>query len=51
VTTRFSFHVVLVARRIPGRVPCYEEAREHVAALLRRRGMERALGEYVRSLL
>jgi peptidyl-prolyl cis-trans isomerase C len=51
VTTRFGFHVVLVARRIPGRVLPYEEARAGVAALLRRRGMERALGEYVRGLV
>jgi peptidyl-prolyl cis-trans isomerase C len=50
VTTRFGFHVVFVARRIPGRVPSYEEARAAVAALLRRRSMERALGEYVRGL-
>jgi peptidyl-prolyl cis-trans isomerase C len=50
VTTRFGFHVVLVARRIPGRVLPYETARPQVAALLRRLGMERALGEYVRSL-
>ena len=50
VATRFGFHVVLVARRIPGRVVPYEQARAEVAALLRQRGMERALGEYVRSL-
>lgn len=50
VTTRFGFHVLLVSRRIPGRVLPYEEARGQVAALLRRRGMERALGEYVRGL-
>jgi peptidyl-prolyl cis-trans isomerase C len=50
VSTRFGFHVVLVARRIPGRVVPYEQARAEVAALLRKRGMERALGEYVRSL-
>lgn len=50
VPTRFGFHVVLVARRIPGRVVAYEEARGEVAAFLRERGTERALGEYVRSL-
>jgi peptidyl-prolyl cis-trans isomerase C len=50
VTTRFGFHVVLIARRIPGRVLPYEEARGEVAAFLRRRGTERALGEYVRRL-
>ena len=50
VSTRFGFHVVLVARRIPGRVVPYEQSRAEVAALLRQRGMERALGEYVRSL-
>ena len=50
VTTRFGFHVVLVARRIPGRVLPYEEARAEVVALLRRRGLERAIGEYVREL-
>jgi peptidyl-prolyl cis-trans isomerase C len=48
--TRFGFHVVLVARRIPGRVIPYEAARQEVAELLRRRGLERALEEYVRSL-
>jgi peptidyl-prolyl cis-trans isomerase C len=50
VTTRFGFHVVLVARRIPGRVVPYGEARAEVAALLRQRGIERAIGEYVRAL-
>ena len=50
VATRFGFHVVLVARRIPGRVLPYEEARNGIAAFLRERGAERALGEYVRSL-
>jgi len=50
VTTRFGFHVVLVARRIPGRVLPYEKAREQVATFLRQRGTERAIGEYVRRL-
>jgi len=50
VATRFGFHVVLVARRIPGRVLPYEEARNGIAAFLRERGAERALGEYVRGL-
>jgi len=50
VSTRFGFHVVLVARRIPGRVVPYEQAKEEVAAVLRRLGEERALGEYVRRL-
>lgn len=50
VTTRFGFHVVAVARRIPGRLLPYEEARGEVTALLRRRGTERAIGEYVRAL-
>ena len=50
VSTRFGFHVVLVARRIPGRVLPYEEAKAQVAAVLRRLGEERALGEYVRGL-
>jgi len=50
VSTRFGFHVVLVARRIPGQVLPYEEARTQVAALLRRLGEERAIGEYVRRL-
>ena len=50
VTTRFGFHVVLVARRVPGCVLPYEHAREQVAAFLRRRGAERAIGEYVRGL-
>jgi peptidyl-prolyl cis-trans isomerase C len=51
VATRFGFHVVQVARRIPGRVLPYEEAREGVAAFLRQRGTERAIGEYVRALM
>lgn len=50
VTTRFGFHVVLVARRIPGKRLPYEAAKDEVAAFLRRRGTERALGEYVRGL-
>jgi peptidyl-prolyl cis-trans isomerase C len=50
VATRFGFHVVLVARRIPGRVLPYEEAKAQVAAVLRRLGEERAIGEYVRRL-
>lgn len=50
VTSRFGFHVVLVARRIPGRLLPYEEARPEVAVILRRLGEERALGEYVRRL-
>jgi peptidyl-prolyl cis-trans isomerase C len=50
VTTRFGFHVVYVARRIPGKLLPYEAAKREVAAFLRRRGTERALGEYVRGL-
>jgi peptidyl-prolyl cis-trans isomerase C len=50
VTTRFGFHVVLVARRIPGRVLPYENACAGVAAFLRGRSAERAIGEYVRRL-
>jgi peptidyl-prolyl cis-trans isomerase C len=50
VATRFGFHVVQVARRIPGRVLGYEEARAQVASTLRERNAERALVEYVRSL-
>jgi len=50
VATRFGFHVVLVARRIPGRVLPYEAARAQVRSVLRRLGEERAIGEYVRAL-
>lgn len=50
VTTRFGFHVVLVARRVPGRTLPYEEARPGVAALLRQGALERTLREYVRGL-
>ncbi len=50
VATRFGFHVVLVARRIPGRLLPFEEAREQVRAYLGQRATERALGEYVRGL-
>ena len=50
VTTRFGFHVVLVARRIPGKLLPYDEAKPQVAVVLARLAEERALGEYVRSL-
>jgi len=50
VTTRFGFHVVMVARRIPGERLPYAKAKREVAAFLRRRGTERAIGEYVRGL-
>jgi peptidyl-prolyl cis-trans isomerase C len=50
VATRFGFHVVQVARRIPGRVLPFEEARGQVAACLRERNAERAIGEYLRNL-
>lgn len=50
VSTRFGFHVVQVARRIPGKRLPYEEAKAQVAAVLRRLGEERAIGEYVRRL-
>lgn len=50
VSTRFGFHVVRVARRIPGRVLPYGEAQPQIAAFLRQKGLERALGEYVRGL-
>lgn len=50
VTTRFGFHVVLIARRIPGRPVPYQEARGELAVFLRRLGTERAIGEYVRGL-
>jgi len=50
VATRFGFHVVLVARRLPGRTLPYEEARAQVRSVLRRLGEERAVGEYVRGL-
>jgi peptidyl-prolyl cis-trans isomerase C len=50
VTTRFGFHVVLVARRIPGRVLPYAEARPEVAQALRRLGAERAIAQYVTRL-
>jgi peptidyl-prolyl cis-trans isomerase C len=50
VATRFGFHVVLVARRIPGRVLPYEAVRDQAARELRRLATERAIGEYVRRL-
>jgi len=50
VTSRFGFHVVLVPRRIPGRVLPYEEARAEVAQALRRLGAERAIAQYVTRL-
>jgi peptidyl-prolyl cis-trans isomerase C len=50
VASRFGFHVVLVARRIPGRALPYEEAKAQVAAVLRRLGAERAIAQYVTAL-
>jgi peptidyl-prolyl cis-trans isomerase C len=50
VTTRFGFHVVLVPRRIPGRVVPYEAVRDEVRAIVGRLAEERAIGEYVRRL-
>ena len=50
VTTRLGFHVVLVARRIPGRLLPYEEAKPEVAVILRRLGEERAIAQYVTAL-
>jgi peptidyl-prolyl cis-trans isomerase C len=50
VSTRFGFHVVLVERRIAGRVPSYDEARDKVASALGALAQERELGEYVRAL-
>ncbi len=51
VATRFGFHVVLVARRIPGRLRPYEEVKAGLAAWLRDRAAERDIGEYVRAQL
>lgn len=50
VATRFGFHVVLIARRIPGRTLPYAEAEPQVRAALCRLAEERQLGEYVRRL-
>ena len=50
VTTRFGFHVVLVSRRIPGRIAPYEAVRDEVRAVVSRLAEERAIGEYVRRL-
>lgn len=50
LTTRYGFHVVLVARRIPGRVRPYEDVREEVAAYLSRLNAERAIAQYVTAL-
>lgn len=50
VATRFGFHVVHVARRIPGQVLPYAQARPEALKALRRLGEERAIGEYVRRL-
>jgi len=49
-SSRFGFHVLLVARRIAGRLLPYEAARPQVEAMLAQLGAERALGEYVRAL-
>ena len=50
VASRFGFHVVLVARRIPGRALPYGEAKAEVAQALRRLGAERAIAQYVTAL-
>jgi len=50
VSTRFGFHVVLVSRRIPGRLVPYEVVRDEVRAVVGRLAEERAIGEYVRRL-
>jgi peptidyl-prolyl cis-trans isomerase C len=50
VTTRYGFHVVLVARRIAGRTVPFEEARAGIEAFLRERSTERAVAQYLQIL-
>lgn len=50
VDTRHGFHVVRVARRLPGRLLPFEAARERIAAQLRSRSTTRALAQYVQVL-
>jgi peptidyl-prolyl cis-trans isomerase C len=50
VSTRHGFHVVLVARRIPGRAVPFEEAHAQVARMLEERSLAVAMRQYLARL-
>lgn len=50
VRTRYGFHVVKVARRIPGRPLEFESVRGDIASMLRDRVQGKAMEQYVRIL-
>lgn len=50
VKTRFGFHVVLVSRRIPGRLIPFDAVRERIAGHLRDRSQAAALRQYIHVL-
>jgi peptidyl-prolyl cis-trans isomerase C len=50
VDTRYGFHVVLVARRIPGKAVPFDAVRERIAETLRAHSTERALAQYLQIL-
>lgn len=50
VRTRYGFHIVNVARRVPGREVEFEAARPRIAEELRARAQAKALEQYVRLL-
>ena len=47
VQTRYGFHVVKVARRVPGRKQDFVQVRESIATYLSKRVQARALAQYV----
>lgn len=50
VSTRHGFHVVLVARRIPGRAVAFEEAHARIARALEERTLALAMRQYLARL-
>jgi peptidyl-prolyl cis-trans isomerase C len=50
VQTRYGFHVVSVARRLPGRQLAFEQVRQRIAASLSERVQALALAQYIRVL-
>ena len=47
VSTRHGFHVVLVARRIPGRAVAFEDAHAQIAQMLEERSLAVAMRQYL----
>ena len=50
VCTRYGFHIVCVARRVPGRILDFDAAQPRIAARLRSRVQAKAAEQYVRIL-